>query len=50
MARGLLAEHALWQGDYDEALTQAEAAIAISVMPPQRYSPPVIALFACHRR
>jgi DNA-binding CsgD family transcriptional regulator len=42
MARGLLAEHALWQGDYDEALTQAEAAIAISVMPPQRYSPPVI--------
>ena len=40
-ARGALAEHALWQGDTEQALTEAQAAIAVTVMP-SGYSPSVI--------
>ena len=41
-ARGLLAEHALWQGDTEQALTEAGAAIAVSIVPPWGYTPSVI--------
>jgi DNA-binding CsgD family transcriptional regulator len=41
-ARGLLAEHALWQGDTEQALVQAETAIEVSTIPPWGYSPSVI--------
>jgi DNA-binding NarL/FixJ family response regulator len=41
-ARGALAEHALWQGDTERALTEAGAAIAVTVMPSWGYSPSVI--------
>jgi DNA-binding CsgD family transcriptional regulator len=41
-ARGLLAEQALWQGDTERALTEARAAIAVSIIPPWGYSPSVI--------
>ncbi|HSZ40378.1 MAG TPA: AAA family ATPase [Trebonia sp.] len=39
IARGLLAEHALWQGDIDGALAEAEAAIAADDQP---HTPAVI--------
>jgi len=41
-ARGVLAEHALWQGDTERALTEARAAIAVTVIPGWGYSPSVI--------
>jgi DNA-binding NarL/FixJ family response regulator len=41
-ARGVLAEHALWRGDTDQALTEARAAIATTVIPLWGYSPSVI--------
>ena len=41
-ARGLLAEHALWQGDTERALTEAQVAIQNDNVPPWGYSPSVI--------
>jgi DNA-binding NarL/FixJ family response regulator len=41
-ARGELAEHALWRGDTEQALTEARAAIAVTVIPLWGYSPSVI--------
>jgi DNA-binding NarL/FixJ family response regulator len=41
-ARGALAEHALWQGDTDQALTEARAAIAATVIPMWGHGPSVI--------
>jgi DNA-binding CsgD family transcriptional regulator len=41
-ARGVLAEHALWQGDTERALTEAQAAIAVTEIPLWGYSPSVI--------
>jgi len=42
IARGLLAEHALWQGDTTQALTEAQAAIDVSFEPLWGYYPSVI--------
>ncbi len=42
IARGLLAEHALWQGDTEQALAEAEASIDVSFEPPWGYFPSVI--------
>ena len=42
IAHGLLAEHALWQGDTEQALAEAEAAIDIDSVPPWGYSPSVL--------
>ena len=42
IARGLLAEHALWQGDTDQALAEAEIAMDLSCEPSWGYSPSVI--------
>jgi DNA-binding CsgD family transcriptional regulator len=42
IARGLLAEHALWQGDTEQALTEAQAAIDVSFEPLWGYHPSVI--------
>jgi DNA-binding CsgD family transcriptional regulator len=42
IARGLLAEHALWQGDTEQALTEAQAAIDVSYEPPWGYFPSAI--------
>jgi DNA-binding CsgD family transcriptional regulator len=42
IARGLLAEHALWQGDTEQALTEAQAAIDASYEPPWGYYPSAI--------
>jgi DNA-binding CsgD family transcriptional regulator len=42
IARGLLAEHALWQGDTARALTEAQAAIDVSFEPLWGYYPSVI--------
>ena len=42
IARGLLAEHALWQGDTAQALTDAQAAIDASFEPLWGYYPSVI--------
>jgi DNA-binding NarL/FixJ family response regulator len=39
IARGLLAEHALWQGDTEQALAEAQAAIDLSADPPGVYYP-----------
>jgi DNA-binding CsgD family transcriptional regulator len=44
VARGFLAEHALWQGDYAGALAEAEAAIDADVWP--AHSPSVIRVTA----
>jgi DNA-binding NarL/FixJ family response regulator len=42
IARGLLAEHALWQGDTDQALAEAQIAMDLSCEPSWGYSPSVI--------
>jgi DNA-binding NarL/FixJ family response regulator len=42
IARGLLAEHALWQGDTDEALAQAELAVGLIYEPGWGYHPSAI--------
>jgi DNA-binding NarL/FixJ family response regulator len=42
IARGLLAEHALWQGDTQQALSEAMTAISVSSEPPWGYHPSVI--------
>jgi len=42
MARGLLAEHVLWRGDTEQALTDVEAAIAASGVVSYGYTPSVI--------
>jgi DNA-binding NarL/FixJ family response regulator len=42
IAYGLLAEHALWQGDTEQALAEAEAAIELDDVPPWGYSPSVL--------
>jgi DNA-binding CsgD family transcriptional regulator len=42
IARGLLAEHALWQGDTEQALAEAQAAIDMYDEVPWGYSPSVI--------
>ena len=42
MARGLLAEHALWHGDTEQALADAQAAIDLIFEPPWGFSPSVI--------
>jgi len=42
IAHGLLAEHALWQGDTEQALAEAQAAIDIDDVAPSGYSPSVI--------
>jgi DNA-binding CsgD family transcriptional regulator len=42
IAHGLLAEHALWQGDTEQALAEAQAAIDLDGVPPWGYSPSVI--------
>ncbi len=39
IARGLFAEHALWQGDVDLALSQAQAAIDVTFEPPWGFHP-----------
>jgi DNA-binding NarL/FixJ family response regulator len=41
-ARGLLAEHALWHGDTEQALAEAVATIAASIVPARGYSPSTI--------
>src|SRR6516162_3950417 len=42
IAHGLLAEHALWQGDTEQALAEAQTAIDIDYVPPWSYAPSVI--------
>jgi DNA-binding NarL/FixJ family response regulator len=42
IARGLIAEHALWQGDVEEALTQTRAAIDVVYEPPWGFHPSAI--------
>jgi DNA-binding NarL/FixJ family response regulator len=42
IARGLIAEHALWQGDIEEALTQARAALDVVYEPPWGFYPSAI--------
>ena len=42
IARGLFAEHALWQGDTEQALSEAMTAISVSSEPPWGYHPSVI--------
>jgi DNA-binding NarL/FixJ family response regulator len=42
IARGLLAEHALWQGDTEAALTEAQVAIDLTFEPPWGYYPSAI--------
>jgi DNA-binding CsgD family transcriptional regulator/tetratricopeptide (TPR) repeat protein len=44
IGRGILAEHALWQGDYERALAEAEAAIDADAWP--AHSPSVIRVTA----
>jgi DNA-binding NarL/FixJ family response regulator len=39
IARGLFAEHAVWQGDTDQALAQAQAAIDVTFDPPWGFHP-----------
>src|SRR5439155_1337036 len=42
IARGLMAEHALWQGDTEEALTQTRAALDVVYEPPWGFYPSAI--------
>src|SRR6202162_5654138 len=42
IARGLLAEHALWRGDTEQALAEAQAAIDVTFEAPWGYHPSVI--------
>ncbi|MGH3227887.1 MAG: helix-turn-helix transcriptional regulator [Streptosporangiaceae bacterium] len=42
ISHGLLAEHALWQGDTEQALAEAQATIDIDYVPPWGYSPSVL--------
>ena len=42
IAHGLLGEHALWQGDTEQALAEAQTAIDIDYVPPWGYAPSVI--------
>ena len=42
MARGLLAEHALWRGDTEQAITEAQLAIGLVNEPPWGYHPSAI--------
>jgi DNA-binding CsgD family transcriptional regulator len=42
IAHGLLAEHALWQGDTEQALAEAQAAIDIDGGPPWGYYTPAV--------
>jgi DNA-binding NarL/FixJ family response regulator len=42
IAHGLLAEHALWQGDTEQALAEAQAAIDLDDIQPWGYSPSVL--------
>ena len=42
IARGLIAEHALWQGDVEEALAQARAALDLVYEPPWGFHPSAI--------
>jgi len=42
IARGLFAEHALWQGDIELALAEAQAAIDVTFEPPWGYHPSTI--------
>jgi DNA-binding NarL/FixJ family response regulator len=42
IARGLIAEHALWQGDIEEALTQTRAALDVVYEPPWGFYPSAI--------
>jgi len=42
IARGLIAEHALWQGDTEEALTQTRAALDVVYEPPWGFYPSAI--------
>ncbi len=42
IAHGLLGEHALWQGDTEQALAETQAAIDLDNVPPWGYSPSVI--------
>jgi DNA-binding NarL/FixJ family response regulator len=42
MARGLLAEHALWRGDTEQAIKQAQLAIGLVNEPPWGYHPSAI--------
>jgi DNA-binding CsgD family transcriptional regulator len=42
IAHGLLAEHALWQGDTEQALAETQAAIDLDDVPPWGYSPSVL--------
>src|SRR6266566_3285206 len=42
IARGLLGEHALWRGDTEQALTEAQAAMDVSFEAPWGYHPSVI--------
>ena len=42
IARGLYAEHALWQGDAEQALAEAQAAIDIVCEPPWGFNPAAI--------
>ncbi len=42
IARSLLAEHALWRGDIEQALTEAQTAIELIFEPPWGFSPSVI--------
>jgi DNA-binding NarL/FixJ family response regulator len=42
IARGLFAEHALWHGDTEQALSEAMTAISVSSEPPWGYHPSVI--------
>jgi DNA-binding CsgD family transcriptional regulator len=42
IAYGLFAEHALWQGDTEQALAEAQAAIDLDDLPPWGYSPSVL--------
>ena len=42
IAHGLLGEHALWQGDTEQALAETQAAIDLDNVPPWGYSPSVL--------